>query len=63
MGVNRVELLLSILLIGAVLFREKYLPGHTISSNKRFYLYTTAMVTACYFFGVFIENQFIYFQF
>ncbi len=62
-GVNRTELLFSILLIIIMLFREKLLPGYLINSNKRFYLYAISMIVICYFFGVFGENQFIYFQF
>jgi alginate O-acetyltransferase complex protein AlgI len=60
---SRAELLFSIMLIGIMLLREKYLQTHFISSNARFYLYTAVMVVICYFFGVFAENQFIYFQF
>ena len=62
-GLNMVELLFSVLVIAIMLLREKLLPGHFISSNKRFYIYATFMVAICYFFGVFMENQFIYFQF
>lgn len=62
-GVNRVELLFSVIVIGIMLIRERYLPKHYINSNLKFWLYTAFMILACYFFGVFIENQFIYFQF
>ena len=62
-GINRVELALSLLLITIMLFRERLVPGHVIRSDKRFYVYTIFMVFACYIFGVFAENQFIYFQF
>jgi len=60
---NPVEFIFSILIIFIMLFREKYLPRHTISSNSRFWVYLFSMVIICYFFGVFKENQFIYFQF
>ncbi len=62
-GLGRVELLFSVLLIAILLMREKLLPGHFIQNNKRFYTYTILMVIICYFLGVFTENQFIYFQF
>lgn len=62
-GMSKMEFLFSILIICIMLFREKFLPGHFIRSNKRFYFYTVFMVILCYFFGVFAENQFIYFQF
>ena len=63
LGVNHVEFLFSLLVIGIMLLRERYIPMHFISSNKRFYCYIFAMVIICYLFGVFAENQFIYFQF
>lgn len=62
-GINRVELVFSVLLIAIMLWREKFLPRHFITSDRMFYFYTACMVPICYFFGVFIENQFIYFQF
>jgi alginate O-acetyltransferase complex protein AlgI len=62
-GVSRAELLFSVLIIAIMLCREKFIRGHFISSNYHFYLYTAFMVLVCYFFGVFAENQFIYFQF
>ena len=62
-GMNRVEILFSILLICLMLYREKWRPGYFIKSNKLFYFYTIAMVVICYYLGVFAENQFIYFQF
>ena len=60
---NPVEFIFSILIVFIMLFREKYLPRHIISSNSRFWVYLFSMVIICYFFGVFKENQFIYFQF
>ena len=62
-GVNRVELALSVFLIGVMLFREKYIPGFRTKASISFYLLFIAMVVVCYLFGVFNENQFIYFQF
>ena len=60
---NPVEFIFSILIVFIMLFREKYLPRHIISSNSRFWVYLFSMVIICYLFGVFKENQFIYFQF
>jgi alginate O-acetyltransferase complex protein AlgI len=62
-AVSTAEFLFSILVIAIMLFREKLLPRHFITSNKRFYLFTAFMILMCYYFGVFTENQFIYFQF
>jgi D-alanyl-lipoteichoic acid acyltransferase DltB (MBOAT superfamily) len=62
-GISKVEFLFSLALIAIMMLRERYAAGHYISSNSRFYVYTATMVLVCYFFGVFIENQFIYFQF
>ena len=46
-----------------MIFRERLLRSYLIHNNKHFCLYTIFMVFICYFFGVFSENQFIYFQF
>lgn len=62
-GISKVEFLFSWAMIIIMMLRERYIESHYISSNSKFYLYTTLMVLICYFFGVFIENQFIYFQF
>ncbi len=63
LGVSRAELAFSVFIIGVLLAREKYLPTHYIKENTLFYCYTLIMVMACYYLGVFSENQFIYFQF
>lgn len=63
LGINHVEFMFSLLVISIMLFRERYMTTHFISSNKRFYSYIIAMTVICYLFGVFAENQFIYFQF
>ena len=60
---NPVEFLFSIAMIGIMLFREKQLPVHFIRNDFRFYSFVAFMVIICYYFGVFAENQFIYFQF
>ncbi len=57
------EFIFSLLVIMIMLLREKYLPRHIISQNSLFWIYLFSMVIICYFFGVFKENQFIYFQF
>lgn len=62
-GVNRAELAFAAILIAIMLWREKYITTHYIRSNAAFYTYLGLMTAACYYFGVFIENQFIYFQF
>ncbi len=62
-GMNRIELAFSFALIGITLWREKYKPAYLISSDNKFYAYIFFMSAICYYFGVFVENQFIYFQF
>lgn len=62
-GVNRVELLFTIVMIAIMILREKLAPRNLIRSNGLFYAFFGFMVVVCYFFGVFRENQFIYFQF
>lgn len=63
MGLNIAELLFSVLLIVVMMVKEFRVQGYSIESDKKFYIYTAAMVSLCYIFGVFSENQFIYFQF
>ena len=60
---NVAEMLFSFLVIGIVLYREYKVPGFKMEHNRKFALYFILMVFVCYFFGVFGENQFIYFQF
>lgn len=62
-GLNTVEALFSVLLIALLLVVEHKRKSHLIKRNGSFYLYFIFMLIACYFFGVFGENQFIYFQF
>lgn len=62
-GLHPIELAFSILLIGIMMWREHYYPRHMLKSGRTFGWYVALMVLACYFFGVFGENQFIYFQF
>ena len=63
LGIDKAEVLFSVVLISVMMLREYFLTKHFISKNKSFYIYTLLMVLACYYFGVFIENHFIYFQF
>ena len=62
-GLNNAELWFSFLLIGIMLWREYKLPKHFINSKTKYIIYVGSMVALLYFFGVFEENQFIYFQF
>jgi D-alanyl-lipoteichoic acid acyltransferase DltB (MBOAT superfamily) len=62
-GINMAEFIFSLLLILIMMWRENRLPGHFIAGNSAFGWYVAGMVAVCYFFGVFSENQFIYFQF
>lgn len=62
-GVNGIELIFSFVLIAIMLWRENKLPKHFIPNTTKYYAYVASMVTILYFFGVFSENQFIYFQF
>ncbi len=63
MGLNNAELWFSFLLIGIMLWREYKLPKHFIRSKTKYIIYVGSMIALLYFFGVFEENQFIYFQF
>lgn len=62
-GLNNIEALFSVMLIALLLWIEGKRKTHLINSNTKFYLYFIGMLAICYFFGVFEENQFIYFQF
>lgn len=62
-GLNNAELWFSFLLIGIMLWREYKLPKHFIRSKTKYIIYVGSMIALLYFFGVFEENQFIYFQF
>lgn len=62
-GLNTAELISCVIFIAVMLFRENKFRGHFIKSDRAFGAYMTAMILVCYFFGVFGENQFIYFQF
>ena len=62
-GLNSIEILVSVALIGIMLFRE-YTGKMVFVKNTRWFAgYFALMVIVCYFLGVFSETQFIYFQF
>jgi D-alanyl-lipoteichoic acid acyltransferase DltB (MBOAT superfamily) len=62
-GMNTTEMLFSGLLVCFMLYRENKWPGYRFGGNTVFWLVLFTGVLACYFLGVFNENQFIYFQF
>lgn len=62
-GLNKVELLFAFILIAFLMWKENKFRGFFIRSNKAFAAYFVAIFVACYLFGIFEENQFIYFQF
>lgn len=62
-GLNAIELLLSVVLIITLLFKEHYFGKHVIKKDTVFGVYCMTMLILCYMLGVFGENQFIYFQF
>ena len=65
-GLNSVEVGVSVVLILVMLLREsgnKGGKGTFVRSPRLFAGYCALLVIVCYFLGVFSENQFIYFQF
>ena len=63
LGINRIEIAISILLIICLLYKEKKYPLFFIRSNIYFILIFCSLAFSCYLFGVFDNKQFIYFQF
>jgi alginate O-acetyltransferase complex protein AlgI len=59
----RNELLFCLLLIAFLCVKEKYWFQIDVNKNWRFYLINVIILFSCYFFGVFNQKQFIYFQF
>lgn len=57
------ELLFCFLLIGSLLVEGRWVSFIRQIDNRAFWLLMPLLVLACYFFGVFTANQFIYFQF
>jgi D-alanyl-lipoteichoic acid acyltransferase DltB (MBOAT superfamily) len=62
-GLDIMEILFSVLFIIIMLARENKFKSHFIKKDGAFAFYLAAMIIVCYYFGVFGENQFIYFQF
>ena len=60
---NQYELIFSFLTIGFLLFKEKFWFAIDVTSDFRFYVINFVILFSCYFFGVFNQKQFIYFQF
>ncbi len=60
---NPAEVFFSIALVVLLLLKEKYLPVVRVNNNYFFYSLFILISFCCYFFGVFNNKQFIYFQF
>ncbi len=60
---NTVEMWFSVVLVGLMFAKEKYLPVIPTVKNTSFWMWLGGLVACCYFLGVFSSNQFIYFQF
>lgn len=57
------ELVFCFLLIGALLFESRWVDFIRHINNRTFWILMPLLALACYLFGVFTANQFIYFQF
>lgn len=57
------ELIFCFLLIGSLLFESYWVSFIRQASNRSFWFLMPLLLLACYLFGVFTANQFIYFQF
>lgn len=62
-GLHIHEVWFSVIVIAIMLFREQLGKHFLIRKNLAYACYFALFVTLCYLFGVFNENQFIYFQF
>lgn len=62
-SLNGVEMIFSIILILLILLKERMWNEIKINFNFAYWLVFTAIILLCYFFGVFDQKQFIYFQF
>ncbi len=60
---NNTEIIFSLLLIFFLLLKEKYIAVVETTKTNRFYFWFITTIVCCYLFGVFSNNQFIYFQF
>lgn len=63
LGLSVTEVLFAALFTVVMMVRENKYGNHFISKDLLFWVYMIIMIAFCYFFGVFGENQFIYFQF
>jgi D-alanyl-lipoteichoic acid acyltransferase DltB (MBOAT superfamily) len=59
----RYELVFCFVLIAFLCAKDKYWFKIDVKNNWRFYIINIALLFGCYFFGVFNQKQFIYFQF
>jgi alginate O-acetyltransferase complex protein AlgI len=57
------EIVFSFMLIALLFLKERYALKLDTSKNLRFYGMFVVVIISCYLFGVFTNNQFIYFQF
>lgn len=57
------EIVFCFLLIVFLLFKEKIIPKVENSNTKFSFVFSIIIFSSCYFFGIFTQNQFIYFQF
>ncbi len=62
-GMDRPELYFCFLLIFLLLLRERYRHLVIIRTNSTYLMVHLLLILCCYFFGVFNQKQFIYFQF
>jgi D-alanyl-lipoteichoic acid acyltransferase DltB (MBOAT superfamily) len=61
--VNKSVLIFSVVLIVGLMIKEYYLLIIPTKNTRQFYVTFSLLVIICYFFGVFNNQQFIYFQF
>ena len=61
--INNAELLFSFILIVALLVKERLISVFNTKSSMLFFISFSAFVLVIYLFGIFNQNQFIYFQF
>ncbi len=62
-GLNMAEIIFAFFLLAILMWKENKFRKFFIKSDKLFYSYFLFMILICYYFGIFEENQFIYFQF
>lgn len=62
-GLQTPEILFCFLLIFLLLLRDRFLQGLSIKKHSTYVLMHVVLLLSCYFFGIFNQKQFIYFQF